>query len=102
MNGFEYGGEVFVKEDKERAYKLFEYSSLMMYSETYFWPLINLCESFWLNENSTKYLQRPREEISKELKAAIDFLKDDRKVKKIKESEIKVQCSRLEKILSHI
>lgn len=85
VEGFSVDEEVLVEKNVERAYRLFEYACVMVHAENYFWPLINICNYFWLNKESEKYLIVPKERIIKELKEALICIDDNSQIEKIKD-----------------
>lgn len=91
IKGFEVDGNVIVEQDIDLAYERFEYATVMSNAELYYWPLINICEYYWLNPDSAK-CREDVEEIRLLLQGALDKLQDTDKY----------QCEHLKRCLEMI
>lgn len=58
QDGWGVEGKLIVQKDIQKAYELFEYGEIMGEMEHYFWPLINICNRFWLNEGESGSRQK--------------------------------------------
>lgn len=76
LKGLCVGKKVIIDEDKEYAHKMFDSAHVMCRVEDYYWPLINLCESFWLNEKSSHYHEKDCLWIRQEVEYALSHLSD--------------------------
>lgn len=70
-DGWKIENEIIVGANEREAYKSFEYAMIMMRTQLYYWPLINMCNFFWLNSKSTK-----RKRTSTDIKNIIEQLND--------------------------
>lgn len=73
VHGFNVGQDVIVQKDVNLAYERFKYATVMSNAELYYWPLINICEYYWLNPESEKYKENV-EQIKLLLRDALDKL----------------------------
>lgn len=77
--------EFIIKRNLNKAYKLFEYACIMTHAENYYWPLINMCNYFWLNPESEKYLMISKEEILAEIEIALKSVNDNKQFKELRD-----------------
>lgn len=76
MKGLDICGENIVEKNIELAFERFNYATVMINTESYYWPLINLCENFWFNTSSDYYRKIDIQEISELLTNALKNLSD--------------------------
>lgn len=84
-------GEQILQEDKNLAYERFYYATVMMHAELYYWPLINLCEKYWLNADSDKYGKVDSKKILELLVDALKNLTDREQEQKAKIRKLMLQ-----------
>lgn len=84
INGISIGDEAIIEKDSDKAYKLFEYACIMIHAENYYWPFINICNFFWLNSESNKYMLVSKEDINNEINVALENVTDKSQIEKLR------------------
>lgn len=83
LKGLFIDGEMIINVDREHAYKLFDFAYVMCRAENYYWPLINLCHNFWMNEESRHFKEKDYSWIKYEIKYALQHTSDNEQVKEL-------------------
>lgn len=78
-DGVSIGGESIYEVDKKAAYQYFLCAIREIWIDKYFWPLINICKYFWLNEdeNNEHYLETGLNKINLMICMSISALGDN-------------------------
>lgn len=85
INGLCVEESVIVEKNIDKAYELLKYALVMIYSEKYYWPLINLCKYYWLDSGSKVYLEQPLKKISDYVVEAMSEVADQNQLRELEE-----------------
>ena len=86
--GLTLDGNTIIEQDIELAYERYLYAQIMGATEEYYWPLINLCKLFWLNDSSTHYMEKDINWIRAEVVRALEKAQDDEQRSQLKRLQI--------------
>lgn len=91
INGLMVNETVIVEKNCDKAYDLLKYALVMVHSEKYYWPLINLCKYFWLDSESGRYLEEPLEKVLQYVEKAIEDATDQSQLEELEKMRLLIR-----------
>lgn len=83
-HGLYLNGHTIVKQNVELAYERYLYAQILGMTEGYYWPLINLCNLFWLNSSSNHYMEKDINWVNAEVVRALEKVQDSEQQSNLK------------------